>query len=186
MKNKRLIIKLKNKNPKALGLIIEKYSSYVYTVVRNIIGDHMTEEDIEEVVSDCFVNLWNNSEKICEDKPIIPYLAAIARNTARNKFRSFSNEISFEDIAGEPSGRDNIPKLIENNQAIDMIYEAVEQLKNIDQEIFIRYYFYGEKLDAIAHKCDLTLSNCKTRLCRARNKIKNYLTERGYDYEVKR
>ncbi len=186
MKDKRLIIKLKNGNTKALSLIIEKYSSYVYTIVRNIIGDYMAEEDIEEVVSDCFVNLWNNSEKICEEKPIIPYLAAIARNTARNKFRKFSNEISFEDIVGEPSARDNIPELIENNQAIDLIYEAVEKLKNIDKEVFIRYYFYGEKLDAISLKCGLTLSNCKTKLCRTRNKIKEYLTERGYDYEIKR
>ena len=186
MKDKRLILKLKNNDSKALNLIIEKYSSYVYTVVRNIIGDYMSEEDIEEVVSDCFVNLWNNSDKIDENKPLIPYLAAIARNTSRNKFRKFSNEISFEEITNEPAGRDDIPGLIENYQALNLVYNAVEQLKNIDKEIFIRYYFYGEKLDAIAEKTDLTLSNCKTKLCRTRNKLKKYLTEKGYDYENKR
>ena len=52
MKDKRLILKLKQGDSKALNIIIEKYSSYVYTVIRNIIGDYMTEEDIEEVAAD--------------------------------------------------------------------------------------------------------------------------------------
>lgn len=186
MKDKRLILKLKQGDSKALNLIIERYSSYVYTVIRNIIGDYMSEEDIEEVASDSFVNLWNNSDKLSEDRPLIPYLSAIARNAAKNRFRQFHTEISFEDISSEPAGRDSIPELIENYQALSLIYDAVEQFNSIDKEIFIRYYFYGEKLEAIAEITDLTLSNCKTKLCRTRKKIKVYLTERGYDYEVQK
>ena len=143
----------------------------------------MAEEDIEEVVSDCFVNLWNNSEKIDHEKPLLPYLSAIARNIARNKFRKFSNEISFEEITYEPSEKDDIQQLVENYYAVSLIYEAIELCKDTDKEIFIRFYFYGEKLEAIAEKTGLTLSNCKTKLCRTRKKIKIYLTERGYDYE---
>ncbi len=186
MKDKRLILKLKKNEPKALNLIIERYSSYVYTVVRNIIGGYMSEEDIEEVVSDCFVNLWNNSDKIHEDKPLPPYLAAIARNTAKNKFRSFCNEISFEEITDEPASRDSIPELIENYQTLCLIYDIIEQYKSCEKEIFIRYYFYGERLEDIAQKTGLTLSNCKTRICRTRKKLKKQLTEMGYDYETQK
>lgn len=186
MKDKRLILKLKQKDSKALNIIIERYSSYVYTVARNILGNHMAEEDIEEVVSDSFVNLWNNSDKLCEDKPLTPYLSAITRNTAKNRFRIYRTEISIDEITDEPAGRDDIQELTENHQAISLVYDAVEQLKSVDKEIFIRYYFYGENLEAIADKTSLTLSNCKTKLCRTRKKIKVYLTERGYDYEVKR
>ncbi len=78
MKDKRLILKLKQGDSKALNIIIEKYSSYVYCY-KNIIGDYMTEEDIEEVASDSFVNLWNNSDKLSEDRPLTPYLSAIAK-----------------------------------------------------------------------------------------------------------
>lgn len=186
MKDKRLILKLKQKDTKALNVIVEKYSSYVYTVIRNIIGGFMPEEDIEEAVSDSFINLWNNLDKLSEDKPLTPYLSAIARNTAKNRCRRFRNEISVEDIDKEPAGGDDISELIENYEALSLVYDAVEQLKSIDKEIFIRYYFYGEKLEAVADKTNLTLSNCKTKLCRTRKKIKVYLTERGYDYEVKR
>lgn len=185
MKEKRLILKLKAKNQKALNIIIEKYSSYLYTVVNNIIGNYMSHEDIEEAVSDCFVNLWINSEKINEDKPLIPYLSAIARNTAKNKFRNFSSNISLDEITQEPTAKDDIPQLIENYETVSLIYDIIEQYKTIDKEVFIRYYFYGEKLEAITAKTGLTLSNCKTKLCRTRNKIKAYLTERGYDYEKK-
>lgn len=183
MKDKRLILKLKAKETKSLELIIENYSSYVYTVVKNVIGDYMSKEDIEEVVSDCFVNLWNSAEKIDHEKPLLPYLSAIARNTARNKFRKFSNEISLEEITYEPSMKDDIEELVENCCAVSLIYEAVELCKDTEKEIFIRFYFYGEKLEDIAKKTGLTLSNCKTKLFRIRKKIKVYLTERGYEYE---
>ena len=94
MKDKRLILKLKQGDSKALNIIIEKYSSYVYTVIRNIIGDYMTEEDIEEVASDSFVNLWNNSDKLSEDRPLTPYLSAIARNAAHTNKQSFWNVLA--------------------------------------------------------------------------------------------
>lgn len=61
-------------------------------------------------------------------------------------------------------------ELIENYQALSLVYDAVENFNSIDKEIFIRYYFYGEKLEAIAKITDLTLSNCKTKLCRTRKK----------------
>lgn len=179
MKDKRLILKLKQGDSKALNIIIEKYSSYVYTVIRNIIGDYMTEEDIEEVVSDSLVNLWNNSDKLSEDRPLTPYLSAIARNAAKNRFRQFHAEYSFEDISDEPADRDNIPELIENYQALSLVYDAVENFNSIDKEIFIRYYFYGEKLEAIAKITDLTLSNCKTKLCRTRKKNKSISDRKG-------
>lgn len=65
-----------------------------------------------------------------------------------------------------------------------MILEAAECcLKETDRELFIRHYFYGEKLEKISEHLNLTLSNSKTKLCRARKKIREYLTERGYGNE---
>jgi RNA polymerase sigma-70 factor (ECF subfamily) len=180
-----LINKLKKKDSKALNLIIEKYSSYAFTVARNIMGDYMSYEDIEETVSDSFVSLWNNSDRLSEEKPLRPYMSAIIRNNARNRLRNNRLNISIDEMTYEPVGNDDIPKLAENIEAVGLLYEAVEQFNNADKEIFIRYYFYGEKLDNIAVKTGLTLSNCKTKLCRTRKKIKQYLTERGYDYETK-
>ena len=55
MKDKRLVIKLKNNTAGALDSVIRKYSAYIYTVVYNVLSGKMTEEDIEETVSDVYL-----------------------------------------------------------------------------------------------------------------------------------
>lgn len=87
MKDKRLVIKLKNNTAGALDSVIRKYSAYIYTVVYNVLSGKMTEEDIEETVSDAFIKLWQNSGNLREDKPLLPYLSVIALNLARNRLR---------------------------------------------------------------------------------------------------
>ena len=64
MKDKDLIKGLKNKKRSALEKVIETYSAYVSVVVYNVIGLSATKEDMEEVISDVFISLWNNSEYI--------------------------------------------------------------------------------------------------------------------------
>lgn len=84
---KILIEKLKNNDPKALDLIIEKYSSYIFTVAKNFSQNMLSEEDIQEIVCDVFISLWKNKDKIISEKPIVPYLSVIAKNCVKNKFR---------------------------------------------------------------------------------------------------
>ncbi|MFR9065325.1 MAG: RNA polymerase sigma factor, partial [[Clostridium] scindens] len=48
----------------------------------------MAQEDVQEVVNDTFYSLWANAANIDLNKgSLLSYLAAIARNKAKNKFR---------------------------------------------------------------------------------------------------
>lgn len=186
MKDKRLIIKLKKNTVGALDSIINKYSSYIFTVVYNIMSGTMTQEDIEETVSDAFIKLWKNSANLQEDKPLLPYLSVIAANEARNKLRKSKNYIFCDNSILDTIPGEDFFENIEKTETVSMILDASEScLKEPDRELFIRYYFYSEKLDMISEHLGLTLSNSKTKLCRARKKIKDYLTERGCYNETK-
>ena len=59
-----LAVRLRDNDEKALDNIIEKYSSYVFTVVRNFSASVLTEEDIEEIVIDVFVRLWISRDRV--------------------------------------------------------------------------------------------------------------------------
>ena len=59
-----LLQRLKKGKQKALLEVIDRYGGYVYTIVKNIIGDLMRPEDIEEPVSDIFYKLWANIDKV--------------------------------------------------------------------------------------------------------------------------
>ena len=184
MRDKRLVIKLKNNTAGALDSVIRKYSAYIYTVVYNVLSGKMTEEDIEETVSDAFIKLWQNSGNLREDKPLLPYLSVIALNLARNRLRENKSYAFCDNSILEAVQGDDFFEKIEKSETVNMVLEAAENcLKEQDREIFIRYYFYGERLEKISAFLGLTLSNSKTKLCRARKKIREYLTERGYGVE---
>ncbi len=172
-----LIEKLKDNDPKALELIIENYSSYVFTVVKNFAKNVLSKEDIEEIICDVFILLWKNKNKIINDKPIVPYLSVIAKNCVKNKFREKS-KISVTVLKGDFPD-DSFLEKFERSLAVEYIFEALEILPEEQKEMFIRYYFYGEKICDISNIMNISESNVKTSLHRARKKVKKFLTERG-------
>ena len=87
---------MKYGNSDALGWVIERYAAYINTVIYNIIGSIMTPLDVEEVASDVFLTLWENTEKVDADK-LKAFLGSVARNKAKNKLRELGTEVFLED-----------------------------------------------------------------------------------------
>ena len=55
---------MKQGSQDALAWFIHRYGAYVSTIIHNIIGQRMSNADVEEVASDVFLALWNNAGKI--------------------------------------------------------------------------------------------------------------------------
>lgn len=163
--------------------VIDEYGGYVYAIISNILKGYMPQEDIEEAVSDVFANLWRSSEKFDDSRPLKPYLAAMARNTAKNKLRSMSLNFSLDDDEISIPDRTDTIAEFEKAQQIEVINQGLKEMKADDREIFLRYYYNFEKLCDIAEKLGISQSNAKIRLHRARKKPKEVLAERGYDSE---
>ena len=96
----KLLHNLKKRNRNSLDDIIKIYTPYVSVIVYNTVGCKLSKEDMEEIVSDTFFLLWQNSLNIDETKGNMrSYLATIARNTSKNKLRKYhSNEVLNEQI----------------------------------------------------------------------------------------
>lgn len=176
MKDK-LILKLNKGSIKALEQIIRQYDDYVFFVIRNHSGDVLSKEDIEELASDTFVALWNNRRSVDAAKPLMPYLAVVAKNKTVDKLRSLHITVNIEDT---DLCDDDFDQRFENAEAVREILVAAEKLPAKQREIFIRFYFYGETLKAIAEAMGITYPDSRTSLHRARNAVKEYLSERGY------
>lgn len=176
MKDK-LIEKLNKGSVKALEQIIRQYDDYVFYVIRNHSGGVLSKEDIEELASDTFAALWKNCRSVDPDKPLMPYLASIAGNKTIDRLRSLHITANIEDIE---LSDDELVRKFENAEAVREILHAAERLSAKQYEIFIRFYFYGETLKAIAEAMGITYPDSRTSLHRARNAVKEYLNERGY------
>ena len=50
-----------------IDMLIDDYYSYIYIVVKNGISINISQEDMEEIISDTFVAFWKNSKYLRKD-----------------------------------------------------------------------------------------------------------------------
>ena len=164
-----LLFRLQKRRRNAINQAIEIYTPYLGTVLYNMVGTSLPQEDIEEIVSDVFVTLWKNAEYIDLSKGTLrSYIAATARNFALkrlNKKREFT-PLDDVELPDEKSIADD------NSYAL---WDAVMSLGEPDNEIFVRYYKYNEKLKDISKATGLNISTVKSKLSRGKLKLKKIL-----------
>ena len=182
MEERKLLRRLRRGDTAALAELIRRYSPYVYAIASNIMAQAMSREDVEEVVSDTFVSLWENRGRI-ETEMLKAYLGAIARNKAKSALRSHRETEPLEDdlllltLPNEPEQRALLSELRRITR------EAVESLDEPDREIFQRYYFLYQKVDEIGARMGINSATVRTKLARGRKRLQRYMTERGYGCE---
>ena len=74
---------------------------------------------------------------------------------------------------------------LEISEQKEIINEALQQMNEEDKTIFIRYYYYYEKIADISKELSINESTIKSKLSRGRKLIKQAFTERGYICEEK-
>lgn len=165
----KLLMQLQKRHKNSINQAIEVYTPYLSTVLYNMVGNGLPKEDIEEIVSDVFVVLWKNAEYIDLSKGTLrSYIAATARNLALKRLNKKKDYTNFDDI--------EIP--IEDEFTDDnkkSIWDAVMRLGEPDNEIFVRFYKYDEKLKDISKATGLNISTIKTKLSRGKRKLKKIL-----------
>lgn len=176
--DEKLIHNIRRKRRGALDKVIDLYTPYVGTVIYNVIGSAMTKEDMEEVILDTFVSLWRNADKFDSQKGCLrTYLGTMARNLAKNKLASqnINAELTENIIAvhSEPYNK------IEQDEEREVMIQAINELGEPDSEIFMRYYYYDEKISHIAKMMSIPDNTVKTKLARGRRKLKGILQRRN-------
>lgn len=175
------ISSFKNGNELDIEKIINEYSNYLLKVIKNISGNYLSMEDIEEVILDVFLALWKNKDKLDEEKSIKPYIASIAHNLTKKKMTEISEDIKLTEI--EENVRqpiDDWNEIIDNKLKIKELNNILGDLSDEDYQIFTLFYYFSNKSKEIAKKLDISDMKVKTKLHRIRNKIKKKLKERGY------
>jgi RNA polymerase sigma factor (sigma-70 family) len=174
-----LIKGISQKDIDCFETLLYRYSKYCSKIALAI-GKHLlSAQDVEEITADVFISVWYNAQNI---KPIFEnikgYLAAVARN--KTKTHLYNKKIDIlplnEDIVFE---QDQLEDFIDEKEASESIKSAVISLEQPDKEIFIRRYFYFEKISDIAKELSMNKKTVETRLLRGKTKLKKIMTERG-------
>ncbi len=185
MEDKDIVQLFWDRKEQAITETSSKYGHYCFSIAKNILDNR---EDAEECVNDTYLNTWNS---IPPHKPKIlsTFLGKIVRNLSFNKYKANHSmkrggyEISLildelgEIVSDEESVEDNVIK----NELIKTIDDFIDTLSVEKRYIFIRRYWYSDKITAIANQCGRTENSIHVELNRIRKKLHDYLTERGYD-----
>ena len=177
--NNKNEIKMYIKNDELdLEEIIDEFSGYVYKIIENMAI--LSDEDIEEIISDTFFILWKNKEKLDKEKLLSSYIAGITRNLVKEKARVIKINVDISNYENVLQDCENIDVLCEQREKISIIESTVKSMKEHDIFIFNCYYYSSMKIKEIANALNVSEFNVKSRLYRIRKKIKNDLMKGGY------
>lgn len=183
MDENELVRELKKHNIDTYEYIIDTYTNYVGKIIYSKIGHTMNKEDIEEVISDVFYDLWKNAKRINYKRGTIKSLLRVmAINKSINKLRELNYHEDISNISNVCSS-DCIDELIYKNEIFATVLDLFSLLNEREQLIFYQYYFDNNSVYEISSSTGFKTNTIKSCLLRSRKKIKKAMEERGLSYD---
>lgn len=163
--------------------VISNYSGYIYKIITNISKGNLSNEDIEEVISDVFLVFWKNKDKFDNTKQLNPYLAGITKNLLKEKFRKIHINSNIEEYENLLVDNLDIEYYYEQRETNRIIENCLNNMPKEDKEIFILFYYNSKKIKEIAKELQYSEFKVKSKLFRIRKKVKKELEKGGYRNE---
>ena len=182
MKDHEIIALFFERSEQAITELIGKYGAAIRNVASNILKDA---QDAEEAVSDTYLTVWNRIPPT-RPKYLGAYSCRIARNLSLKRFYANTAEKrnSYYDVA-----LDELEETIPALSSVESTYDAKEltgylnqflkDLSKEDRYLFLRRYWYGDKVSDIAENLNITPHKASVRLFRLRQKLQELLKKEG-------
>ncbi len=157
--------------------IIEDFTPYITTIINNGTDKRISFEDKEEIFSDTFFIVWKNRNRFNIKVSLNSYLAGIARNLIKEKYRKLKIVYDICDFENDIL---NSVNMYENDRELIFdLQQKMKGLKDIEIEIVKLFYYSSMSIKDIAKKLNISELNVKTRLHRIRKKLKKELNNGG-------
>lgn len=172
----KLVEEIKNKNTLAYGHMISKYTKTIYYLAHTILSPACSKEDIEECVSDVFLDAWLKIDEFDPERGNFrTWLLIITKYKALTYKRrnTVTNVVDIEDF--EVKANYNLEKEFFLRQDQEKVVETINSFNEMDKKIFFRRYFFNEKISDLAKAFNLSRSAIDNRLLRGRRMIKEAL-----------
>ncbi len=156
----QIVSLLEKGDKKAISILYDNYSDALYGVIKKIISDDDTAQD---VLQESFVKIWRYSDKYDSSKAkLFTWLYRIAYNTAIDKVRSLKNKDGNE-VQIDKSSVYKVSAGELNEDVLDI----QKHLKSIDEKYQIvinALFFEGMTQQEASEELDIPLGTIKSRL----------------------
>jgi len=164
----------------AFSYMMDTYSKLLWVVVSGILCHAGTTQDMEECISDVYVQLWKNPHAYDPARGSLKtFLTTIAKGKALDIYRRLTKSKMVELDEAIQSTDDDLLDYIADKERIQEIYAAIASLTEPNKEIVIRRYFYEEKPARIAQNIELPVKEVENMLYQSKLKLRKILEGTG-------
>jgi RNA polymerase sigma-70 factor, ECF subfamily len=159
-------------NTAAFQILYERYRDPIFRFAYRLLG---SVEAAEDVTHDCFLSLIKEPGRFDSTRASLrTYLYAAARNQAAKRYQSFGRETALEELADEPRSADRRGPmaLVLEDELASEVEQAIASLPPLQREALILFEYQDLSLAEIAAVVGADSGTVKSRLFRAREKLR--------------
>ena len=181
MEDGQILDLLFTRSEQAISALSTKFGPSLHRLAHNILPSN---EDVEESVNDTYLAVWNTVPPHRPD-PIAPYILRICKNIAISRLRSITAqkrsayEVALDELS-ETVGRNTLERIISARMLGQVIDRFLGTVTQTDRVIFLRRYWYGDRVETIARRVGMTENAVSVRLTRLRSSLRDILVKEGY------
>ena len=178
MTDQEIIALYFDRNEQAISETDRKYGRTCMQVSMSIL---QSRPDAEECVNDTYLKTWNSIPPTLPQS-LCAFICRIVRNLSITRLRSLTSAkrnrdltVSFDELEA------CIPLPDEQSPALAEILEAfLHEQSETDRVLFMGRYWFACSVDDLARRMGMTKNAVQLRIFRTRERLRAYLTERGY------
>ncbi len=167
---KELIEKAIKGEESACQKIMNLYKGRIFSYVLRLVKNY---DDAEEITFEAFIRCFKSLKSFDTSKSLSSYLFTIAHNLTIDFFRK--QKIEYEYLDESYSASEDFREKFEAEKRLKELEIALGQLVPIDREIVILFHREELSYQEISYILKLPVSTIKTRLHRARKRLKKLL-----------
>ena len=182
MDDRKLLELLWSRAEGAIEALAAKFGRRLHTTAMNILNDP---RDAEEAVNDTYLAVWDAIPP-ARPEPLCAYVYKVGRNTALKLLRSRTAQkrnsgydLSLEELAQTlPAG--TLEEQLDSQSLGQAIDRFLDTLPANDRVLFVRRYWFGDSVSALAAQRYTTPGAMSVHLHRIRQRLKDYLNKEGF------
>jgi RNA polymerase sigma-70 factor (ECF subfamily) len=180
LSNEYLMALIKKGDDAALAELYRRHSPMLRSVIARIMNN---ESDIDDLIQEVFLELWNRAENYSEEKgKVLGWIVTLARRRAIDKLRKKQAYFRAEErLRLEPTAslHHSVDEEASAGELTGIFTKLFSQLPDAQRQALHLSYYCGMSQREIAAKTGIPLGTIKTRLELALRKIRSSVMALG-------
>jgi RNA polymerase sigma-70 factor (ECF subfamily) len=179
MDERRLIRQILQGDIDAFETLAGGYQSKIFALCLRILKN---EQDALDAVQESLIKIYKNLDKFKFRSSFSTWIYTITKNTAFDAFRRKKNDVSFDDIS-EFTWSEQTSYGLEDSvvdaETRGSIYRMINELRHDQRSVIILKDIDGYSYEEISVILDIPIGTVRSRLSRAREKLRAALKAEG-------